>query len=322
MGDLPTLRLGESCGANAPLILAPLEGITTAPYRRTLFRLYGGFDGGIAPFIGTIRRLKRYDYHLRDILPEVNPASPPLIPQVLGADPEGIRTVAEAVKELGYTQLNWNIGCPIPNIVRKRRGSGILPFPEEVEAVLQAACRVDLPAFSVKLRLGLTEPDEWRRLIPVLTAYPLDFIVLHGRTALQMYTGQVDWDSYADFSKAYGGNFLWSGDIFSGEDFLKAVDRVPSCAGFLLGRGALQRPMLAREIRSGRREHFTLREALGFLHELAGEYRRDGHDETWILGKMKLHFSHLRKGCDEAESARELWPRLRSFRTLDQLAGL
>lgn len=309
-------------GAAAPLILAPLEGITTAPYRRTLFARYGGFDGAIAPFIGTIRRLKRYDYHLRDILPQANPQSPPLVPQVLGADPAGIATVADAVRRLGYSQLNWNIGCPIPNIVRKRRGSGILPYPDQVEAVLQALCSEDLPAFSVKLRLGLREPDEWRRLIPILNASPLDFTVLHGRTAAQMYSGRVDRDACAAFAAAYGGRFLWSGDIFRGADLESAATLVPDCAGFLLGRGVLQRPMLAREIRSGRRETFTLPEALDFLKALAGEYRRDGHDETWILGKMKLHFSHLRKGCDEAEAAWELWLRLRGFRSLDQFAGL
>ena len=322
MGNLPALRLGGRRGAAAPLILAPLEGITTSVYRRVLQRRCGGLDGAIAPFIGTIRSARRYDYHLRDILPERAAAGLPLIPQVLGADPEGIRYVARACAELGYTQLNWNIGCPIPNIVRKRRGSGILPHPDMVARVLDEIRAPGFPSFSVKLRTGLEESSESLELQPLLNDAGLDFLVLHPRTGRQMYTGSADRDSYAAFLAGSRHPLAWSGDIVSRARFAELSALFPETAGWLLGRGVLMRPCLAREIREKREIPFGLDAALGFLAELADEYLRSGSDPLWLLSKMKQHFAWLRKGCDDREDADLLWSRMRTFRRWEEFAEL
>ncbi|WP_319475511.1 tRNA-dihydrouridine synthase family protein [Marispirochaeta aestuarii] len=313
MGNPSPLRLGSSAGSSPLLVLAPLEGITTAVFRRVAMEMFGGLDGAIAPFIGTIRGARRYDYHLRDVLPGVN-GSLPLIPQILGADPEGIVHVSRACADLGYTQVNWNIGCPIPNITRKKRGSGILPHPHLIEEVLSRSCRPDLPAFSVKLRLGLEEADEWREVLKVLNDFPLDFVVLHPRTGRQMYRGTPDREAYGEFLARCRPPLFYSGDIKSAEDFQGSSVRFPETAGWLLGRGFLSRPVLAREIRSGRKESFAMKEIAHFLRRLADEFLASGAAPQWVLGKMKLYFGYLKHGSDDAAQAGEFWTVLRGCR--------
>ncbi len=275
--------------------------------------MFGGLDGAIAPFIGTIRGARRYDYHLRDVLPEAN-GSRPLVPQILGADPGGVEHVSRACAALGYTQVNWNIGCPIPNITRKKRGSGILPHPRLIDEVLSRCCRPDLPAFSVKLRLGLEDADEWREVLKVLNDFHLDFVVLHPRTGRQMYRGAPDRDAYGEFLARCRHPLLYSGDINSAEDFRELAARFPETAGWLLGRGHLSRPVLAREIRTGRRESFSMREIARFLRRLADGFLATGAAPQWVLGKMKLYFGYLKHGSDDAAQARQFWTVLRSCR--------
>jgi len=275
--------------------------------------MFGGLDGAIAPFIGTIRGARRYDYHLRDVLPGAN-GSWPLIPQILGADPGGVEHVSRACAGLGYTQVNWNIGCPIPNITRKKRGSGILPHPHLIEEVLSRSCRPDLPAFSVKLRLGLEDTGEWREVLKVLNDFPLDFVVLHPRTGRQMYRGAPDREAYGEFLSHCRHPLFYSGDINSLEDFQDVSARFPETAGWLLGRGYLSRPVLAREIRSGRREPFSMRQIAQFLERLAEGFIASGAAPQWVLGKMKLYFGYLKHGSDAAAAAREFWTALRGCR--------
>ncbi len=317
MGNFPPLLLSADS-----LVLAPLEGITTAAYRRVFFRRTAAVEGGVAPFIGTIRGLRRYDYHLRDILPEANNYNKPLIPQILGRDPEGVEFVSRACAGLGYTQVNWNIGCPVPNVVRKKRGSGILPHPELVEEVLARACRPELPALSVKMRIGLESRDEWRKLLPVLNRHNLDFIVLHPRTGRQMYRGVPDLDAYGDFLGQSTHPVCYSGDIRSFGDYLRLKEEFPQTRGWMLGRGILSRPVLGEEICQSRRLSWNSSNALGFLKELRDEFLTDGHDRKWILGKMKLHFSYLKQGCDDADRAQQLWEKLRILRSWEELSSL
>ena len=316
MGNLSPLRLTAGSGGAAPLILAPLEGITTAPYRRVLFRRYGGFDGAVAPFIGTIRNCRKYDYHLRDILPEANSGRVPLIPQILGADREGIEEVARACAALGYPQVNWNIGCPIRNVVRKRRGAGILPHPGMVGAVLSRLCRPELPAYSVKLRLGLESAEEWRALLPLFNGADLDFLVLHPRTGLQMYGGAVRREAFAEFLRESRHPVVWSGDILSRADHAAAAECFPAVSGWMLGRGLLRRPVLAAEIRTARDIAFGPAEMAAFLLELRSEFLAEGHAATWLLGKLKQHLAYLRRGCDTPEEADRLWRGLRPLESL------
>ena len=113
------------------LYLAPIRGLTDALFRDTFSRHFGGFDAAVAPFISPQKKSLYEDKMIRDVLP-ANNTTLPVVPQLLHTDPEDFLVLARRLADLGYTHINWNLGCPAPMVARKKRGSGLLPYPEEI----------------------------------------------------------------------------------------------------------------------------------------------------------------------------------------------
>ena len=113
------------------LILAPMRGITTMHYRQAFVQHFGGLDVEMAPFIPTVSAERINPKLLKDVLPENN-SGLPLIPQVIGNNADDFVQMNIALHDLGYDEVNWNMGCPHKPIRKKRRGSGLIPFPDTV----------------------------------------------------------------------------------------------------------------------------------------------------------------------------------------------
>jgi tRNA-dihydrouridine synthase B len=181
---------------NTPLlILAPMRGITTMHYRKVFVRHFHGLDIEMAPFISTVRAERIHSKLLKDVLPE-NSSGLPLIPQLIGNNADDFVHMATALHDLGYNEINWNLGCPHKPIRKKQRGSGLLPHPDRIDILLNEICDRSPCRVSVKVRLGVSDPSELMKVIPVLNRYPLSEIIIHPRTAEQMYDGQVDLDAF------------------------------------------------------------------------------------------------------------------------------
>ena len=167
---------------NSQLILAPMRGITTMHYRRAFVRHFQGLDIEMAPFISTVSADRINPKLLRDVLPENN-SGLPLIPQVISNKADDFVQMNIALHDLGYDEVNWNMGCPHKPIRRKQRGSGLLPHPDIVDGILDQVCDRSPVRISVKVRLGVSAPSELMQLIPVLNRYPLSEVIIHPRTA-------------------------------------------------------------------------------------------------------------------------------------------
>ena len=116
--------------------LAPLHGLTHYHFRNCLFRHYSGFNAAISPFVPVQEHAKLNVRKWKDLAPENNTAVE-LIPQLMGIVPAHFADTMNALhQEFGYTRFNWNLGCPMAPIVRTRRGCGLMPYPDEVEAVV------------------------------------------------------------------------------------------------------------------------------------------------------------------------------------------
>lgn len=136
-----------------PIHFAPLQGYTDAVYRRAHARIFGGIETYYSPFVrmehGEIRRKDA-----RDIEPDHNPDLH-LIPQLIAPDTDKLEHIMSLFIEKGYRETDINLGCPFPMLARRHNGSGMLPYPEEVKALLSEAIdRHPDIRFSVKLRLG------------------------------------------------------------------------------------------------------------------------------------------------------------------------
>ncbi|MBU2651916.1 MAG: tRNA-dihydrouridine synthase family protein [Bacteroidetes bacterium] len=229
------------------LFLAPIQGFTEHRFRNAFHRHFGGIDLAIAPFVTLVKGKRVHPNHFRDLLPENN-IGMNVIPQVIGNDPELFIMMARDLSDLGYKSINWNLGCPKEQVARKQRGSGLLPHPEKIDAILEKIIPAIPVTLSVKTRLGYSNPDEIDRLIPVFNRYPLDYVVIHPRTGIQMYEGDLHLHKMGSCLQSIRHPLIYSGDIYSKVDYLHRKKEYREISDWMLGRGLLANLFLAEEI--------------------------------------------------------------------------
>ncbi len=285
------------------LILAPMQGLTEVMFRRAYNAVFpGALDLAVSPFLslthGDLRHaLEKVD----DVLPERNVGAMPVVPQLLGREPEEFVALANRLYELGYGEVNWNVGCPMRRVAAKHRGSGLLPHPEEMRAVLDAVVPQLKPRLSVKVRLGYTNPREIFAVVPVLNDYPIASVTVHPRTGRQQYGGVPDLATFAEVLPLIHSRVIYNGDIVTAADYRALRSRFPQVEDVMIGRGVLYNPLLPCEIKG---EETAPRRAADFLRMLlAAILERPVTDEAkvrkikeyWCLSYRSLHLTESRR---------------------------
>ncbi|PKN75763.1 MAG: tRNA dihydrouridine synthase DusB, partial [Deltaproteobacteria bacterium HGW-Deltaproteobacteria-10] len=230
------------------IYLAPIQGTTDRIYRNLFPVYFKGVDLTIAPFISSVTKMKPENNLLRDLHPDKNTGIP-TIPQIMSSNPDDFTRLANTLYDIGYGTVNWNIGCPFPMVVKKGRGAGILCYPDRVESFLAKTLPALKPKLSIKLRIGLTYPDEVLQLIPIFNQYPLEELIIHPRTGEQMYEGQVDLDMFEQCIKLSKHRVVYNGDIDSAQKLEMLAKRFGSIDRWMIGRGLLGNPFLAEKIK-------------------------------------------------------------------------
>ncbi len=276
------------------LYLAPIRGLTDALFRETLANHFSGFDAAVAPFITSQKKSLYEDKQIRDVLPENNP-NLPVIPQLLHTDPEDFLVLARRLAGLGYTHINWNLGCPAPMIARKKRGSGLLPFPDEIIGLLDRVLPELEIELSIKTRLGFNELSETRALLPKLDCFKLKEIIIHARLGKQLYKGTTDPAAFDTCRQLSRHAFAYNGDINDSETFRTLADRFPSVNRWMIGRGALSNPFLAEEIKGYPQQSAEERKKrlYAFHEELYNKYTERLFGPSHMLGRVKQLWIYL-----------------------------
>ena len=279
------------------LILAPMQGLTELMFRKVYHQCFpGALDAAISPFLSlTHGNLADAWKKIDDVLPEANADSLPVIPQILGKEPVEFVDLANRLFDIGYTEINWNIGCPMRRVTAKHRGSGILPYPDEVHAILDYIIPRLHPSLSIKMRLGLHLPDEIFPLIPILNDYPLRTITIHPRTGKQQYSGLVDLDTFQRALPLIRHKVIYNGDICTPADYRRIRQRFPQIEDIMIGRGILFDPLLPLRIKHNQADdlqatlHFVLAltDAIAQL-PIREESRMRKTKEYWCLVRRSL----------------------------------
>jgi len=284
------------------LRLAPLHGVTNHVFRKAYFHHFSGFDGAMAPFINSVNLARPAPNHFKDLLPEVN-AGVALVPQILGNDAQAFVATTKVLADLGYSEVNWNLGCPFPMVANKRRGSGLLPHPELIEGFLALACAESKLPISVKLRLGRSDPAEILALMPVLNSFPLKLVWIHPRIGTQMYRGEVNLEGFEAAASMSRHELGYNGDVKDRGTFETLRDRFPAVREWMIGRWAIYDPFLPAAIRGAAVPPNWMEILKAFHDELYGDYRRvlfgpahvmDKMKEVWtFIGRSFPHSGHL-----------------------------
>ncbi|MFD9225970.1 tRNA dihydrouridine synthase DusB [Streptomyces sp. NPDC060064] len=243
-----TLKIGPHA-VQPPVVLAPMAGITNAPFR-TLCREFSGGKGLFVSEMITTRALVERNEKTMQLI-HFDASETPRSIQLYGVDPV---TVGKAVRMIADENLadhiDLNFGCPVPKVTRKGGGSA-LPYKRPLlrailnEAVSNAG---DLPV-TMKMRKGIDDDhitylDAGR----IAVEEGVTAIALHGRTAAQHYGGTADWDAIARLKEHVPEiPVLGNGDIWSADDALRMV-RETGCDGVVVGRGCLGRPWLFSDL--------------------------------------------------------------------------
>ena len=265
------------------LYFAPLEGITTYTYRNTHAEFFGGCDAYFAPFITPSDNERLSIKSLRDIVPGKNQVM--LIPQVLTNQSQSFTKFEDMIKDLGYKDININLGCPSGTVVKKNRGSGFLRDPLAVDCFLAQVYESSGLRVSVKTRSGFSSGLELEKLIEIYNKYPMESLIIHPRTREEFYKGEPDMAVFDAAFKASKNPVCYNGNIFSMQDYKKVVQNYPELEGVMIGRGAIANPAIFREIKGGRKTETA--ELAEFTQVLAERYLKVLGSEVYTLHKLK-----------------------------------
>lgn len=233
-----------------PIHFAPLQGYTDAIYRSAHARIFGGIASYYTPFV----RLEHGDFRRKDVreLDADNNRGVNLTPQLIASTPEKILRILALFIEKGYKNADINLGCPFPTLAKRHNGAGLLPYPDEVKALLMAAFEAHPEIqFSVKMRLGWEDANECMALLPLLNSLPLSHITMHPRLGKQQYKGEVDLEAFQRFYAECEKPLIYNGDLLTLEDIDTISNRFPRLSGLMIGRGLLANPALAIEYQQG-----------------------------------------------------------------------
>ena len=288
------------------IYLAPIQGITDRIYRSVFPKYFSGVDLAMTPFISTSKRTKVEAVILRE-LDGVKNTGIEIIPQILSRDPEDFIPLANRLYEMGYTTVNWNLGCPSPVVINKAKGSGMLCYPGRIEEFLDKTIPSVKVRISVKLRTGLDYPDEILALVPIFNRYPLTELIIHPRTGRQMYRGDVDLEIFSRCLDLSTHETVYNGDIDSTEKFYRLSKRFPSVSRWMIGRGLLQDPFLAEKIVSGHsRSAAEKLEIIRKFHDrLFMEYSQIMSGPAHLTDKMKSIWGYLGNSFQDCDKVKK-----------------
>ena len=292
-----------------PVLAAPLQGVTDNVWRMAQHQVFGGVDAYYAPFMrvdhGEVRRKD-----LRDVEPERN-AGTTLIPQILACQPDHALMMVDALKQMGYSRIDINLGCPFPPIALHRKGSGMLAYPDLIEALFKALAAADGVEYSVKMRLGWDRNDQWRDILPLLETIKPVNIAVHPRVGKQQYKGDLDIEQFEALLAASPWPVVYNGGLRSVEDIEEVKNRYPRIAAVMVGSGLAANPgMLAPDATPDdyRRFHDLL--VSGYTEQLNGgeaQLVRHLQDiwQTFLPGTAHKLFKAIRKSrnIDQYETA-------------------
>ncbi len=255
------------------ICFAPMEGITDDLFRRAHHRFYGGADRYYTPVLSPSQGRVFSGKELREVLPENNRGIR-LVPQLLTSRADLFTAGAKKLKELGYTEVNLNLGCPSGTVTAKGRGAGML-FPERRQALkafldeIFADCPLDI---SIKTRLGKEDPAEFAELLELYQNYPVRELIIHPRVQKDLYRKPVWMETFFQAAKETTIPVCLSGGIATEEDFHRVFAGRDLPEAVMLGRGLVADPALARKLRGGTG---TDRETLRQFHDALFEETLD-----------------------------------------------
>lgn len=272
------------------IYFAPLEGITGYIVRGALNECFGCVDKYFIPFINPNQLGHFSTREKQDIAPENNKGMQ-AVPQILTNSVEDFVETAKKLQDYGYREVNLNLGCPSKTVISKKRGSGFLAVPDELDCFLEEIFNKVEIAISVKTRIGKDSPEEFERLLEIYNQYPMKELIVHPRIQTDFYRNHPNMEMFGTAVENSRNRLCYNGDIFTMEDYLRFKNDFPEIDTIMIGRGLLMNPGFAQEICTGKRAD---KENLRRFHDkIYTEYQDYLYGEKNVLFKMKELWAYM-----------------------------
>lgn len=272
---------------------APLEGVSGYIYRNAYHKYFTGFDRYFTPFIAPKKNQAMSSKELRDVLPENNQGMT-VIPQILTNQVDYFLATSQKLRELGYHEVNLNLGCPSGTVVSKKKGAGFLTELDRLEHFLTAIetelSKMEM-TFSIKTRIGLQDTAEFAEIIDLYNEYSLSELIIHPRLQKEQYSGKPHWDTFAEAVEKSKNQLCYNGDIFSVEDYQSFCSAFPQIDKLMLGRGVLRNPNLLGTIKGEAEVGLPLLKQ--FHDDIFQGYQRDFSGDKPVIFKMRELWGYL-----------------------------
>src|SRR3954466_1446422 len=239
-------RFPFAIGADVPLYLAPMAGVSESPFRRLCRRF--GADVVVTEFLSAEGIRRENEATLSKL--RFGPDERPIGVQIFGADPQAMGEAAALVTDVFQPEfIDINFGCPVKKVVKRNGGSGCLRDLDLVQTVIRAVSRATHLPVTCKIRSGWNE--EMRD--PVTIALRCQdagarVLTLHPRTRTQMYSGHARWEEIAAVAEALEIPVLGNGDIKTAEDAIRMLEQT-RCEGIMIARGSYGQPWIFDQVK-------------------------------------------------------------------------
>ena len=290
---------------------APMEGLTDRIWRQAHQHWFGAEGAPVryyAPFLSPPENRVLIPKKMAELAQEANPGAP-VIPQLLAKDGELAAWMIGQLRQMGYSEVNLNFGCPSGTVTAKGKGSGMLRDLAKVDAFLEGVfSRAEEPV-SVKTRLGVEKPEEFAAILEIYNRYPISELTIHPRVMRQQYRGQADRAAFAAALPRCTMPVCYNGDVTTAAQLHALEEEFPALSGIMVGRGLIADPALFRKARGG--ASATKEELRGYLTDLYHGYTELFGSAGCAISRMKGHWFYLVHSFAGAEKLEKQLKKLR-----------
>ena len=291
--------------------VAPMEGLTDRVWRQAHQKWFGWAGAPAkyyAPFLSPPENRVLIKKKMAELAPESNPGAP-VVPQLLAKDGALAAWMVGQLRQLGYTEVNLNFGCPSGTVTAKGKGSGMLRDLDKLDAFLAALFAEAEGPLTVKTRLGVEKPEEFAAVLEVYNRYPIAELTIHPRVMRQQYRGIADREAFAKALPECKMPVCYNGDLTTVEQLRAFEAEFPAVQSLMVGRGIIADPALFRQALGG--PAATKEELRGYLDDLYHGYTALFGSAGCAISRMKGHWFYL---IHRFEGSERLEKQLRKLR--------
>jgi len=291
------------------LYAAPLEGLTGYVWRKAHREIYGGADKYFTPFLVANQTFKFKNKEIRDL----SQNETDLIPQMLTEKGENFVRGAENLRAMGYSEINFNLGCPSSTVFSKRKGCGALRDTESLDRMLDEIFEsIKDMKISVKTRIGVNDTEEWDEILRIYEKYPIYELIVHPRLREEYYKGEAHREVFLETAKTTSLPLVYNGDVYSHEDPATGY----GCP-VMIGRGLMGDPAMMRQIKGGPASSRS--EFLDFHERLSDYYGEYMQGDNPVLHHLKEMWTYMGRylECDDRTVKK-----MKKTRTMAEFMGI